>query len=177
MTPQDIEALVERMVVAWNGHDIPGFLQLLTEDVVWSDPGMPEPARGRGAVQDFCRNIQRAFPDFHYSVRRPVCVSADCLQCAIPWRITATHLAEMSPPGFAPTGRRAELEGVDLLEFADRRVRRIESHFNPVVPAGQLLSLRLIPSPGSLGERLLVRLQRSRAWWLRSMTRPEPMEK
>jgi hypothetical protein len=37
---------VERYVAAWNGCDTEAMAQLITEDVVWADPALPEPARG-----------------------------------------------------------------------------------------------------------------------------------
>jgi ketosteroid isomerase-like protein len=36
----------ERYVEAWNSHDSAQIEPLVTPDVVWLDPALPEPARG-----------------------------------------------------------------------------------------------------------------------------------
>lgn len=161
----------ERLAAAWNARDLEGVLALLAEDVVWDDPAMPAPAEGREAVRRFSESVLRAFPDFHFEIRYPICVAADGSRCAVPWRITATGTGYLEPPGFAPTNRRVEFEGVDLLEFQGQRVSRIDTLFNPLLPAEQLLDCRLRPVPGSWRERWLVWTQRLRAGWLRMARR------
>jgi steroid delta-isomerase-like uncharacterized protein len=167
MTHDEIVALVESLAEAWNSRDLERLLSLLTDDVVWDDPAMEKPASGRDAVCAFSLRVLRAFPDFHYEIVNPVCVAGDGSMCAVPWRITATSLGPLDPPGFAPTGRRVNSTGVDLLHLKDGRVSCITTVFNPLPVAHQLLELALPPRPGSLNERLLVLLQRLRAWWLR----------
>ena len=49
----ELRSFVERYLAAWNGCDTDGMAQLITEDIVWADPALPEPARGVQAVQDF----------------------------------------------------------------------------------------------------------------------------
>jgi hypothetical protein len=129
---------------------------------------MPHPpAVGREAVLAFCRAVLTAFPDFSYAIRGPVCASQDGQSCVIPWRITATHMATLRPPGFAPTGQRIVLEGVDLVQLAGDLVGRIETYFDVFQAASQALALDLRPPPHSFHERLLVTAQKLRAAWLR----------
>ena len=164
-------AIAESMADAWNARDLDAYLAYLTDDIVWNDPAMPEPARGREAVQRFSRSVLHAFPDFHYTVRQPICVAADGTRCVVPWRIEATHLQPLQPPGYGPTGLKATFDGVDLLEFRNEQVSRIETYFNVLIPAEQLLALRLRPAPDSWRERLAVAVQRTRARWLRATRR------
>ncbi len=156
MGSEELEALVERMAAAWNGGDLDSFVSYLTEDVVWDDPAMSAPAVGCEAVRAFGESVLRAFPDFRYAVRQPICTAPDGSRCAVPWTITATNLARLTPPGFAPTGRSVEFSGVDLLEIRGRRVKRIDTYFDVLRPAEQLLSVHLRPAPGGLRQRLLV---------------------
>jgi steroid delta-isomerase-like uncharacterized protein len=167
MGTEELEALVERMAAGWNRGDLEFFVSNLTDDVVWDDPAMPEPAVGREAVRAFGESVLRAFPDFHCLVRHPICTAVDGSRCAVPWTITGTSLAALSPPGFAATGKSVEFHGVDLLEIQGQRVKRIETYFDVLRPAEQLLSVRLHPAPGSLRQRLLVWAQRARAAWVR----------
>jgi steroid delta-isomerase-like uncharacterized protein len=157
------------MAATWNARDLDAFLSYLTEDVVWDDPAMAEPATGREAVKRFGEAVFHAFPDFYYEVRHPICVAPDGSRCAVSWRIKATHLSRLDPPGLAPTNRQAVFDGVDLLDLRGSQVYRITTLFNVVIPAEQLLGWRLRPRPGTLRERLLTWAQRLRAAWLRTV--------
>src|SRR5436190_17054879 len=59
-TPQtgaaaELRGFIRRYIAAWNGFDGDAIAQLVTEDVTWADPALPEPARGVAAVQQFVR--------------------------------------------------------------------------------------------------------------------------
>ncbi|HSG80854.1 MAG TPA: nuclear transport factor 2 family protein [Gemmatimonadota bacterium] len=167
MNHRDAETLVDDMAAAWNVRDLERYLSYLTEDVVWADPAMPVPAVGREAVRAFSESVLRAFPDFCYEIRHPVCVAADGSRCAVAWTIRATSLGSLDPPGFGPSGRAVEFQGVDLLEFRAGEVSRIDTYFDVREPTAQLLSVELRPAPGSPMERIFVWAQRARAAWLR----------
>lgn len=161
----EAERVVKRLVASWDARDLDALVDCLSDDVEWYDPAMPDPpARGRTAVRAFAQAIIRAFPDFRYEILPPICYAADGSRCAIKWRISASHLASLDPPGYAPTGRRAEFEGVDLLEFEGESVRRILTAFDPLPAAEQLLGLRLRPTPGTLRGFVMVHVQRLAAW-------------
>jgi len=146
---------------AWNARDINEFVALLADDVEWYDPAMPDPpARGRAAVRAFAEGVLRAFPDFRYEVRPPICASADGSRCAIVWRITASHLGPLDPPGYAPTGRQTTIDGVDVLDVREGRITRILTAFDPLPAAEQLLAMRLRPIPGTWRGKLAVAVQR-----------------
>jgi hypothetical protein len=83
--------------------------------------------------------------------------------------ITATNLGPLDPPGFAPTGRRLEVQGVDMLDFRDGQVSSIRTYFDVLRAAEQLLEMRLRPYPHSFRERLFVFLQRLRARRIRRL--------
>jgi steroid delta-isomerase-like uncharacterized protein len=149
------------LLQAWNARDLDHFMGLLSEDIEWYDPAMPSPPmHGRVEIRRFAESVLRAFPDFRYELLGQICVAADGSKCALHWRITATHTAPLDPPGFAPTGRQLQQEGVDLLEFRDGRISRILTCFDAMAGAEQLLGFRLRPPPGSIRERVAVFLQR-----------------
>ena len=156
-----LPAVVVALLAAWDARDVEAFGALLADDVEWYDPAMPAPpSRGRAQVVSFAASVLRAFPDFRYEIQPPACISLDGSRCALVWRISATHLEPLDPPGFAPTGRRAVIEGVDVLDIRDGRISRILTAFDAIPAAEQLLGLRLRPSPNSWREWLIVRLQR-----------------
>ena len=162
-------AVAIQLAESWNARDLTRFLSFLTEDVEWDDPAMQQPARGRAAVEQFAKSVLEAFPDFEYKIREPICVASDESRCAVPWRITATHTERWEPPGYGPTNRTVDFEGVDLLEFRGPQVCRIETLFDVVGAAGQLLGLTLRPPVGGMRERVAVLGQRARAYWLREV--------
>jgi len=157
----DSSTVARTLLEAWNARDLPRFLDLLTEDVEWYDPAMAQPpARGREAVQAFAESILHAFPDFAYEIREPVCVSADGMRCVVPWRITATHTATLTPPGYAPTNRQLVVDGLDELDLRGGRVARILTCFDAIAAAEQLLGITLRPPSRSWRQRAMVGLQR-----------------
>jgi predicted ester cyclase len=163
------EELVRRLLAAWDARDLDGFMACLTGDVEWYDPAMPSPpARGQAAVRGFADAVFRAFPDFRYEVLPPICVAPDGSRCAVKWRISGTHTARLEPLGYAPTGRRATFEGVDLLDLDGERVRCILTAFDLLPAAEQLLGMTLRPTPGSWRARLAVGGQRILAWMARA---------
>ena len=48
-----VEEWRSRYSAAWNAHDGEAVASLCTEDVVWQDPALPAPTRGRAAVREF----------------------------------------------------------------------------------------------------------------------------
>jgi len=163
------EAVVQRLLASWDARDLEGFANCLTDDVEWYDPAMPDPpARGRAAVKAFAEAVIRAFPDFTYDVLPPICVAADGTRCAVKWRIRGSHVRALEPLGYAPTGRRVEIEGVDVFDLEGEQVKRILTAFDPLSAAEQLLGMRLRPIPGTSRAWLAVRVQRSLAWLARS---------
>jgi steroid delta-isomerase-like uncharacterized protein len=164
MNGQAATDVAQKLLDAWNGRCLDEFVALLAEDVEWYDPAMPDPpARGRAAVRAFAEAVLRAFPDFRYEIQPPICRADDGSRCAIVWRISATHLHPLEPPGYAPTGRQATIEGVDVLDVRDGRVTRILTAFDVLPAAEQLLGLSLRPKPGTWRAGAAVALQRTLA--------------
>ncbi len=168
----DPSSTLQAVVDAWKERNWDRILSLLTPDVEWYDLGMLHPpARGRDAVLAFAESVIGAFPDFDLKIEGPVCVAPDGSRCAVHRRITGTHAGVYSPPGFAPTGRRASFVGVDLIEFRGKQISRILSLFDVLDAAGQLTGVALRPPEGSFRERLLVLMQRTVAFFARHRSR------
>jgi ketosteroid isomerase-like protein len=71
-----LREFVERYAAAWNGCDTGAMAELITEDIIWADPALPEPARGVPAVQEFMRTSFRAFPDLRFGEPDPPALAA-----------------------------------------------------------------------------------------------------
>ena len=156
----DLTSFTRRYADAWNECDVSAMAELLTEDVVWADPALPEPARGVAAVQDFMRASSRTFPDLRFSEpEKPhLSVTGDCVAWA--WTMHGTMRGSAHPPGFAPTGRAMHVEGVDLWRMRDGRIARYRAFYDTTDLARQL---GIMPPRGSRAERATVALQRLQA--------------
>jgi steroid delta-isomerase-like uncharacterized protein len=134
--------------------------QMLTEDIVWADPALPSPARGHAAVQEFMRASFRTFPDLRFSEPDPPHVSVAGNQIAWAWTMEGSMKGPADPPGFAPTGRRMHVDGVDLWNIRDGRIARYRAFYDMTDLARQL---GIAPPLGSRAERAAVTLQRLQA--------------
>ena len=152
-----VRDFVARWQDAWNSHQPERVVALCTEDVVLSDPALQQPAEGRDAVRRYLEDVWRAFPDLTIATPDPAFVDVDRQRAALPWRIAGTMLGRAEPSGFAPTGARVEVQGVDLYEFRGSMLARIRTHYD-LMDWGRQLGL--VPAHGSRAERLAVRLQR-----------------
>ncbi len=63
----------------------------------------------------------------------------------------------MDPPGFAPTGRRWEVDGVDFQEYRDGRIAKLRVAFDLMTVSRQL---GVMPATGSRAERAMAAAQR-----------------
>ena len=102
----ELSRFIEGYTGAWNDCDIDAMAQLITEDIVWADPALPEPAHGVPAMQEFMLTSLRAFPDLRFGDHDPpaLAVADDVVLWA--WHMEGTHRGTIDPPGFAPTGGR-----------------------------------------------------------------------
>jgi steroid delta-isomerase-like uncharacterized protein len=148
----------DRWQKAWNARVPEQVTALCTEDVSWEDPLTEQPGRGHEAVAEYLRSVWRAFPDLEFLWPEGPYASFHGVKLALHWRVKGTMLGALDPPGFAPTGKRFELEGVDLLGLEDGLVHAYTGFFDVRSVAQQVGAL---PAPGSRGERVAVGLQRA----------------
>jgi steroid delta-isomerase-like uncharacterized protein len=153
----DLDAFCARYLAAWNDHSAAAMADLVTDDVVWEDPALPETAHGPAAVQDFMRAAWVAFPDLRFDESDEPHRTATGDQVAWRWRMRGTNTGPIDPPGFAPTGKAIVIEGVDLWTMRDGRIARYRAFYDFNALAVQL---GLAPAPGSRLEKGMAALQR-----------------
>jgi steroid delta-isomerase-like uncharacterized protein len=153
----DARDFADRWQKAWKSRVPERVTTLCTEDVLWDDPLTEQPERGRAAVAEYLRAVWRAFPNLEFSWPEGPYASFEREKLALHWHVTGTMLGPMDPPGFAPTGRRAEHDGVDLLELRDGLVCAYTGFFDA---RGVAQQIGVMPASGSAGERVAVALQR-----------------
>jgi steroid delta-isomerase-like uncharacterized protein len=152
-----MRAFIERVLAVWNEHDTTDLPELVTEDAVWIDPMIGEPARGVEGVRRFMEASWRSMPDLHFEAAGSLCFAEDTPVVMAPWRMVGTHHGVFDPPGFAPTGRRIDIQGIDVYTFRGRQVAHYQAFYDNAALARQL---GLLPASGSRAERLIVALQR-----------------
>lgn len=167
--PNDVRAFF----TAWIGHGNAGewdrFVTMMHPDIVLADPMMVEPARGRAQAFNRAKAQYAPFPDGRLEMLGDPFVSLEEPELAYRWRFVGTHLGAIDPPGFAPTGRRVEIEGTSVLRFRDQQVVDVRLFFDATEAARQLLAA---PSADSPLEHIAVLAQRLRARWSRRSHRP-----
>ena len=144
-------------LAAWNSHDAGRLLALMTDDILYDDTAWPTQMRGHADVRAFLTSAWRALPDLTFELVEGPYVVPGKPKAAFHWRGTATFTGPLEPPGFAPTGRRAEFEGVDFHEYRDGLLARLRIDFDLMDFARQV---GLLPARGSRAERAMAATQR-----------------
>ena len=160
----DLREFVGRYLAAWNDRDTDAMAQLITPDIVWEDPALPEPARGVASVQEFMRASALAFPDLRFGEPNPPALAVSGEVALWGWYMEGTNAGALEPPGFAPTGRKMRVEGVDRWTMRDGRIARYRAFYDMNDLARQL---GIVPPRGSRSERGMVALQRLQARFAR----------
>lgn len=142
----------------YNTHDPKAIVALFTDDVEWSQPMLDEPVKGRAAAQKELEATFRAMPDLHIPLDDvEIFTSEDGRKAISAYKLSGTMTGPMDPPGFAPTGRKAEIFGTCVYEFRGGLISR---HF--IVFDGMKLAqdLGLLPRNDSIAVKAMVGTQR-----------------
>ena len=161
IAPEFLAEFVDKAYAAWNAGDGDALAALCTEDVEWVDPAAPRPLKGRSELARFVMRFFVGHPDGRFQRVGEPAISADGRAGYQPWRLTGTNTGPIDPPGFAATGRRVDLLGVDQYRFRGGLLARYRAFYDSVELLRQLGAL---PRSGSRGERALVVLQRLGRW-------------
>jgi steroid delta-isomerase-like uncharacterized protein len=105
--------------------------------------------RGHDAVRAFFRELFAAFPDFAMTVDRIV---ADDSAAVVQWHAAGTFTGGPFQ-GIAPTGRRVEIRGVDVMEIADGLIQHNTIYYDGATFARQI---GLLPGLGSRADQALL---------------------
>jgi hypothetical protein len=142
-----IRDFATQWIDACNSHEVDRLLALMSEDIEYRDDAWPKPMRGHADV-----------PDSTFELLGGPYVIPGEPRAALHWRGRATHTGPLDPPGFAPTGRRWEQDGVDLHEYRDGRVCKLRITVDVLSISRQL---GLMPAAGGRAERALAMAHRS----------------
>jgi len=148
---------VRRWLAAWNSHQVDQVLGFLTEDVEIRDDSWPRTMHGHRDAREFLEALWRAIPDMRFELLEGPYVIPGEPRASFRWRGSGTFTGPMEPPGFAPTGRRWEIDGADFQEYRDGRIVKLRVAFDMMSVSRQL---GVMPAAGSREERALATVQR-----------------
>jgi steroid delta-isomerase-like uncharacterized protein len=152
-----VREFVPRWLAAWNSHRADDVLALLTDDVEIRDDSWPTTMHGQRDVREFLEALWRAVPDMTFELLDGPYVIPGEPRASFHWRGFGTFTGRMDPPGFAPTGRRWEVDGVDFQEYRDGRIAKLRVIFDLMTVSRQL---GVMPPTGSRAERAMAAAQR-----------------
>ena len=155
-----VEDWLDRFLRAWNSHEPEAVVGLCTEDIVWSDPAMAEPLQGSDRARRFVESTVTAFPDFQVSDLRAPCLAPGEPRALVQYRMTGTMLGDWDELGFAATGARICVEGIDIYDFRGELLSGCRTLYDSLDTARQL---GFLPTAGSHSDRVLARLQHVQA--------------
>jgi steroid delta-isomerase-like uncharacterized protein len=121
---------IERYNQAWNEHDVDAIIAMHAPGMVFENHTAGERAEG-GEVREHIARIFDAWPDIAFKTRRLYVREDLVIQ---EWTARATHTREMRRGEIvaAPSGRRVEWEGLDVIPFADGLVKRKDVYSDSV---------------------------------------------
>jgi steroid delta-isomerase-like uncharacterized protein len=151
-----IREVTERWMQAWTGKDADGLVACIADDLHYTDPAWPDVMRSADDVRAFTSAVWRAMPDVQFSEPIGLTISPDGTSACAPWRMTATLTGKFDPPGYAPTGDRIEVDGVDVFTVRDGKITRLQTVYD-TMEIGRTIGL--LPARGSRAEQAAVRLQ------------------
>jgi steroid delta-isomerase-like uncharacterized protein len=113
---------IDRYNDAWNRHDLDAIVAMHAPDMVFENHTAAERAEGAD-VREHIARIFTAWPDIAFATRR-LYVREDLV--VQEWTASATHTREMRRGDLvaAPSGKRVEWEGLDVIPFEEGLVKR-----------------------------------------------------
>ncbi len=127
---QALHEAIARYNAAWNAHDLDAIMAMHAPDMVFANHTAGESATG-AEVRDHIGSIFAAWPDLEFATRRLYVREGLVVQ---EWTAVATHTEEMRRGDLtaAPTGKRVEWDGLDVIPFEDGLVKRKDVYSDSV---------------------------------------------
>jgi steroid delta-isomerase-like uncharacterized protein len=126
----ELEAAIGRYNDAWNAHDLDAIMAMHAPGMVFENHTAGESASG-DEVRGHIAAIFASWPDIRFETRRLYVRDGVVTQ---EWTAAATHANEMRRGELvaAPTGKRVEWRGVDVIPFESGLVTRKDVYSDSV---------------------------------------------
>jgi len=142
MTRDEIVALDDRGMAAWDTHDTDAFVGLFADNFEFTDSSAPAPMRSREEVKGYMAAWYAAFPDMRASETNRV-VGEDSVAVEVEFTGTNTGPLMMGGQTIPATGRSVTGHGTYFARAQDGRITEFHSHPDA---AELMMQLGLMPA-------------------------------
>ena len=142
MTRDEIAALDDRGMAAWDAHDTGAFVGLFADDFEFTDGSAPTPMRSREEIENYMGAWFTAFPDMRATETNRV-VGEDSVAVEVEFTGTNSGPLMMGGQTIPATGRSVTGHGTYFAKARDGRITEFHSH--PDV-AEMMMQLGLMPA-------------------------------
>lgn len=126
----------ETYTEGWNDHDPNTVVEQFADGGTYYDPNVAETIQGE-AIGDYVATTIEGFPDVQFEERRVMETEIDGeFGLVAEWTMRGTNTGPMA--GLPPTGRKIELDGVDVVKISDNGILSITGYFDQKEFAEQL---------------------------------------
>jgi steroid delta-isomerase-like uncharacterized protein len=129
-TTDQLRETIDAYNDAWNTHDVKRIASMHAPDMVFENHTAGERAEGEQALRHIA-GIFESWPDIEFKTRR-LYVREDLV--VQEWTASATHVKPLSRGEIVaePSGKRIEWDGMDVIPFQDRKVKRKDVYSDSV---------------------------------------------
>lgn len=133
----DLATYPARYFDAWNDQDIEKALDVIADEIEWTDPLLPAPLTTKDGARGFFEGSWAGLPDFHIEAIGEPLVDEASGRVAQEWRMTGTHQGELA--GIPATGKPFDVTGTDVWEVdADGRATSVHAYYDAATLMRQL---------------------------------------
>jgi steroid delta-isomerase-like uncharacterized protein len=125
ITIADQKRAIENWAKLWSAHDMQRLLQIFTGDAVYEDVTMGAVNRGAAAITTFGEGFLAGFPDVTFELQSSF---ANGINGGAEWVMRGTHSGNL--PNLPATGKRVEVRGASIFEFAGDKIRRCSDYWD-----------------------------------------------
>ena len=153
LTEAQMRAAADKLLEAWNLHDIEAILEHLHPEIVWTDPTLEAPAHGKEAVRAVLKNNFTAFPDFHVPAEDfEIYLDAKTQTGVSTWTFSGTMTGPLDI-GVPATGKSVRIRGANQSRYRDGLISEYTQYFDSYELMHQM---GLLPKATGLAFKALV---------------------
>jgi steroid delta-isomerase-like uncharacterized protein len=141
MSREELERLDDQGIAAWNARDADAFLELFSDELVWSDWTQPEPIRDKEGARRYFDSWGTAFPDMQLKVLDRV-VGDDAVAAELEFTGTNTGPLRMGGMEIPATNKSVVGRGSYIVRVRDGKIVEFSTHPDA---AGLMVQLGLMP--------------------------------
>jgi steroid delta-isomerase-like uncharacterized protein len=129
MNKDELIALDDRGIGAWDTHDVDSFAAMFANDFVYTDDTVPETMNTLDQVREYMTGLFTAFPDMRVKELNRV-VGDDALAAEVEFTGTNSGPLSMGGMELPPTGRQITAHGTYFARAQDGKITQFHAHPN-----------------------------------------------